>query len=67
MKTFQTLEEFLHSDEFSRKDLYDCDLSNLDLSDFPPCTWKGFSFYETNFADTNIKFYPHKLKYNGLY
>ncbi len=67
MKKFQNLEEFLHSDAFSRKDLSDCDLSNLDLSSFPPSTWEGFTFYKTNFTDTNIKFYPHKLKYNGLW
>ena len=67
MKRFQTLEEFLHSDAFSRKDLSDCNLSNLDLSSFPTSTWEGFTFYKTNFTDTNIKFYPHKLKYNGFW
>ena len=59
---FQSLEEFVHSDEFSRKDLSECDLSNLDLSVFPPSTWKEFIFYKTNFTDTNIKFYPQMLK-----
>ena len=67
MKKFQTLEEFLHSDEFSRKDLSYCDLSNLDLSSFPPSTWEGFTFYETNFTNTNIKFYPQTLKKNDIY
>ena len=66
MKQFQTLEEFVHSDAFSKKDLYDCDLSNLDLSSFPTSTWEGFTFYETNFTNTNIKFYPQTLKWNGF-
>lgn len=66
MKRFQTLEEFLHSEAFSRKDLSDCDLSNLDLSSFSPSTWEGFNFYETNFTNTNIKFYPQTLKWNGF-
>ncbi len=67
MVTFHTLEEFFNSDEFSKKDLSNCDLSDLDLSSFPPSIWEGFIFYKTNFTDTNIKFYPHKLKYNGLW
>ncbi len=67
MATFQTLEEFVHSDAFSSKDLSDCDLSNLDLSSFPTSTWEGFKFYKTDFTNTNIKFYPHELKYNGFF
>lgn len=67
MKKFQTLEEFSFSDEFLRKDLSECDLSNLDLSSFPPSTWEGFTFYETNFTNTNIKFYPRKLKFGILF
>ncbi len=66
MKKFQTLEEFLHSDAFSRKDLSYCDLSNLDLSSFPTSTWEGFKFYKTDFTNTNIKFYPQTLKWNGF-
>lgn len=66
MKRFQTLKEFLHSDEFSRKDLSYCDLSNLDLSSFPTSTWEGFSFYKTDFSNTHIKFYPQTLKWNGF-
>lgn len=61
MKKFKNREEFLKSKEFEDKDLSFCDLSNLDLSDLPGNTWRGFKFYHTDFTNTNIKFKIYSL------
>jgi len=68
MKKFENIEEFLDSDEFKNKDLSYCDLSNLDLSrdKFPASTWLDFTFYHTNFKNTNIHFQPQTLARNYL-
>lgn len=66
MKKFQNIEEFVNSEEFKNKDLSYCDLSNLDLGcdKFPVYTWKDFTFYHTNFKNTNIFFQPQTLARN---
>lgn len=43
-------------------DFSNLDLSNLDLSVIPPDLWQNCIFYNTNFANTGIKFIPNKLK-----
>lgn len=62
IKRFQHLEDLLSSQEFEKKDLSYCDLSNLDLEILPISTWNDFLFHHTNFKNTNIKFYPRNLK-----
>lgn len=62
MKSFKNIKEFLNSIEFKNKDLSYCDLSNLDLSKIENYEWKDFTFFHTNFKNTNIKFFPQSLK-----
>lgn len=62
IKKFCNIKEFLNSNEFNNKDLSYCDLSNLDLSNFPCKTWKNFKFYHTDFSNTNIQFGPSDLR-----
>lgn len=66
MKKFKDIEEFVNSEEFQNKDLSYLDLSNLDLSrdKFPSSTWLNFTFYHTNFKNTNICFHPQTLARN---
>lgn len=62
MKKFKNIQEFENSPEFQNRDLSYCDLSNLDLSKFPPETWKNFKFFHTDFSNTNIVFKFYNLK-----
>ena len=43
-------------------DFSNLDLSNIDLSIIPPDLWQNCIFFNTNFANTGIKFIPNKLK-----
>lgn len=62
LKKFESINEFLESEEFKKKDLSYLDLSNLDLSKLEPEIWKEFLFDHTNFSNTNIHFAPRLLK-----
>lgn len=67
IKKFESLEKLLSSQEFEKKDLSYCDLSNLDLGNLPTSTWSGFVFHHINFKNTNIKFYPVTLRGSMVY
>lgn len=44
------------------KDFSNLDLSGIDLSCLDPEFWNGATFYNSNFSNTGIRFYPSEIK-----